>query len=269
MIKLTPTKAKRRERVLRPVHPSAAVRSAFTARLDRELAAMHASLIRHLPAAYRDAEPEMALDASAASQMRAFMRKFARRWQGRFNDLAPKMAEYFAKEAGDRVDGELKQMLRDAGFTVKFRPTRAQNDVLQATINENVSLIKSISSEHLTQVEGIVMRSVQTGRDLGTLSKALQDQYGVAKRRAAMIARNQNNMATATLTRVRQTELGITKARWLHSAGGKQPRPSHVEFSGKEYDIAKGAFLDGVWTWPGHEINCRCVSIPIIPGFDD
>lgn len=254
---------------LAPVLPSAAVRSAYTRRLDAELAAMQKSLMRYLVAAYRANSPEiMALDASPARELRAFMRKFARRWQSRFNDLAPKLAAYFATAAGDRVDGELKRMLREAGFTVKMQMTRTQNDVMQATIGENVELIKSIGAQHLAQVQGIVMRSVQEGRDLGTLTAALRDQFGVSQRRAANIARSQNNMATAALTRTRQTDLGITKAKWLHSAGGKTPRPEHVAFSGKTYDVAQGAWLEGKWTWPGREINCRCVSIPIIPGLD-
>lgn len=255
--------------VLKPVLPSAAVMTAYRKKLQAELEAMQRQLDRQLAAAYRDNPPEiMAMDASPARELRAFMRKFARRWQARFDALAPKLAEYFATAAADRVDGELRRMLRAAGFTARMQLTRSQNDVLQATIGENVDLIKSVAAQHLTQVQGIVMRSVQEGRDLGTLSKALQEQYGVARRRAELIARSQNNMATASLTRTRQLDLGITKARWLHSAGGKTPRPEHVAFSGKTYDVAKGAFLEGKWTWPGREINCRCVAIPIIPGLE-
>lgn len=253
---------------LGPLRPSAAIKSKYQARLEREIEDMHRSAMWFVRGAYDRAEPEMALDASPARELRAILRKWGRRWQARFDELSPKLAEYFATAAGERVDGELKRMLRKAGFTVRFKASRAQNDVLQATIAENVSLIKSIAENHLTQVEGIVMRSVQEGRDLATLSKALEGQYGVAKRRAAGIARSQNNMATASLTRVRQRELGIKQAKWLHSAGGKHPRPEHVAFSGKLYEVDKGAYLEGKWTWPGREINCRCVSIPVIPGFD-
>ncbi len=253
---------------LRAVRPSAAVRARYERKLDSEIVEMHRSLTFWLIQTYRANRPEIAQDASPASELRKALRKLARRWQSNFDRLGERLGEYFATAANDRVDGELKRMLRDAGFTVKFRMTRAQNDVLQATITEQVSLIKSIASRHLTNVEGIVMRSVQAGRDLGTLTKALEENYGVTRRRAANIARSQNNIATATLTRARQEELGITKARWLHSAGGKTPRPEHVAFSGKTYDVRKGAFLEGRWTWPGREINCRCVSVPVIPGFD-
>lgn len=140
-------------------------------------------------------------------------------------------------------------------------------DALEATVAENVSLIKSIGSQYLTAIEGHVMRSVTTGRDLAPLARRLELQYGVTRRRAALIARDQNNKATAVITRERQNELGI-KAIWLHSAGGKEPRPTHVANSGKVYDPKEGWFDPdvGEHIWPGTLINCRCVSKSVIPG---
>lgn len=215
---------------------------------------------------YRSNTPEMAKDASPAMELRRAMRKLRRRWLRRFDDGSQELAEWFAKDAADRSDRALAALLRKAGMSVKFTMTRAVNDANQAAIGENVGLIRSIPEQYLTQVEGHVMRSVQTGRDLGSLTRDLQESFGVTKRRAAFIARDQNNKATAVIVRARQKELGLTKAMWLHSAGGKHPRPEHVAMSGKMYDVEKGAFLEGKWTWPGHEINCRCVSRTVIPG---
>jgi SPP1 gp7 family putative phage head morphogenesis protein len=140
---------------------------------------------------------------------------------------------------------------------------------MRATVNANVALIKSIPQQYLHQVEGMVMRSVQEGRNLGDLSKDLQKQFGVTKRRAALIARDQNNKATAALSRVRQLDLGIEQAIWMHSGAGKHPRPTHVRNNGKKYNIAKGWFDPAVkrFIHPGTEIDCRCVSRPVIPGF--
>jgi hypothetical protein len=66
-----------------------------------------------------------------------------------------------------------------------------------------------------------------------------------------------------------QIKLGITHAIWMHSGGGKYPRPEHVRASNERlvYEIAKGAFLEGKWTWPGVEIDCKCVDRPVLPGF--
>jgi len=119
-------------------------------------------------------------------------------------------------------------------------------------------------------VQTDLMQSVQNGRDIEYLTKAIEKRTGITKRRAARIALDQNNKATAVMVRTRALELGVTKARWLHSAGGKTPRPEHVKFSGQTFDLAKGHDFnngEGV-VWPGTAINCRCVSVPIVPGFE-
>ena len=71
------------------------------------------------------------------------------------------------------------------------------------------------------------------------------------------------------MTRARQDELGITEAIWVHSGAGKHPRPTHVAMNGKKYDVNKGMWDPAVkrWIFPGEEINCRCISRSIIPGF--
>lgn len=250
-----------------PVRPNAGIRAAYRQKLDALIDEMSASVEYWVKAGYRSNPPEMAQDASPARELQAIVSKLGKRWQKRFNTAADELATYFATKAIDRSDAALRAILKKSGLSVEFTMTRAANDAYQAVVNENVSLIKSIPSQYFTQIEGSVMRAVQKGGDIGGLVKDLQDQYGVTKRRASLIARDQNAKAVATITRVRQTELGITKAIWLHSAGGKTPRPSHVAYSGKEYDIAKGAFIDGEWILPGEKINCRCCSRSIIVGF--
>lgn len=250
---------------LRAVRPSAAIRDKYQERLERELRAMQASMVRAVLAQYRREAPEIAQDASPARELKKLLRRRGRLWRARFRELAPKLAEYYATKVQERVDGELERMLRQHGLTVRFRMTRGLNDVLQANIAEQVNLITNLADDQLKRMEGAVMRSVSTGRDLQQLHQELEDSFGIAGRRAALIAKDQNNKATATLARARHLELGITEAKWLHSAGGKTPRPEHVAFSGKTYKLAQGAFLDGKWTHPGVEINCRCVSVPILP----
>jgi SPP1 gp7 family putative phage head morphogenesis protein len=252
---------------LAPVHPNQGIEMAFRRRLLALIDEMQQAILRHVTAQYPGANPFLAQDApDDVHRLRWEMDRLGRRWLDRFDVAAKEMAAYFATAAADRVDGALAASLRKAGISVRFQITPAIREALDATTAENVSLIKSIAQQHLGQVEQLVMRSVTAGRDVGGLKKDLQQQLGVTQRRAALIARNQNNMATATVCKTRQMELGITKAIWVHSSAGRKPRPDHVAFNGKEYDVKKGAYLEGVWTWPGREINCRCVSRSIIPG---
>ena len=260
--------------LLTPLRPSAAIAERYDARLAKLIATMHADILRTVTREYRANTPEIVLlaaDASPARAMQAALQKLGKRWLDRFDELAPRMAEYFATAVKDRVDATYRADLRRAGMTVRFKMTAAMNDAYQAVRAENVSLIRSIPEQHLTAVEGHVMRSVQRGRDLGGLTEALVDQFGVTKRRAARIARHQNNAATATMRVVRELELGITEGDWLHSAGGKTPRPPHVAFSRKRFKIAEGHdFHDGEGkVMPGVLLGCRCTWTAVVPGFDD
>lgn len=256
-----------KNKTIPPVRPNAGIEAAYRKRLDALVTEMAKSAAYWISAAYRANEPEMAQDASPARELIAVMKRLGRKWERRFDEAAPELAAYFATAASERSDAALRAILKRAGFAVDFNMTRAANDAYQAVVGENVSLIKSIPSEYFTEVEGLVLRSVQIGRDIGGLTQDLQARYEITKRRAALIARDQNNKATAVINRVRQKELGVTKAVWMHSGGGKKPRPGHVAYSGKEYDIEKGAYIDGAWILPGELINCRCVSRSVIPGF--
>lgn len=256
--------------VLRPVHPSAGIEAEYRRRLVALIAELDNSVAYWLKAAWRKNAPELAQDELPVETLRRAIRSLTRRWQAKFNDLAGDLASYFAQSVSQRSDAALKAALKRGGFTVDFKMTRAQRDVLNAVTHENVALIKSIPAQHLQKVEGAVMRSVSTGRDLGALTKELQQISGVTRKRAAFIAQSQNNLATSALTRARQIEIGVTEAVWQHSSGGKVPRRSHKANSGKTYDVNKG-WLDpdvGQYIFPGQLPRCRCVSKAVVRGFN-
>jgi len=250
-------------------NPNAGLAAAYRRKLAALLDEMHASVAYFILAAYRRTPPLFAADAaSPAAALAAEMAELGARWTDRFDRAAPEIADWFATAAKDRSDFALAASLRRAGMTVKFAMSPLVRDVMHASVAENVRVIKTIPAEYLGRVESAVLRSVTAGRDVGALARELSHGYGVSKVRARLIATHQNNMATATITRVRQTELGISQAYWLHSGGGNHPRPEHVAMSGKKYDVLRGAFLEGEWVWPGTAINCRCVTRSIVPGLD-
>lgn len=257
---------------LKPIHPAAPVRIAYQKRLDALIDEMGDSLLYWLKAAYRAEVPATVELAQDVLPLQAAFDKLRTRWLSRFDDLAESMADWLASGIRGRVDRTMRAGFRKAGLTVKFQQTKAMRQAFEAVRDENIALIKSIGAQHLEGVQVALSQSVNTGRDLQVLSDHLIKRVGITKRRAALIARDQNNKATAAMVRARALENGITKARWQHSAGGKTPRPDHVK-AGRDrlvYNIADGVdFSNGEGTvWPGTAINCRCVAIPIIPGFD-
>jgi len=245
-------------KVLRPVHANAGLSAEYKRRITALIDELHNSVRYWLGSAYRAKSPELAQDASPAETMRAAIRKLTRRWTERFYTAAKDLGAWFTKSVSQRSDAVLKKILKDAGISVDFQMTRAQNDVIRGTLNAQVGLIKSIPQHFLGQVEQAVMRSVQTGRDIGGLTKEIQAIAGVSKRRAAFIATSQNQMATASMTRARQIETGITTAVWRHSNAGKVPRRTHLAMNGREYDVAKGMWdsAENRHVLPGELIRC-------------
>jgi Phage Mu protein F like protein len=262
------------EKILRPVHPNAGLAAVYRKRLTDLITEMDESVRYWISAAYRANPPELAQDGVklahddiSSTFLRDSIRRLIRRWRKKFDKLAPKLARYFALSSSKRSDAKLKKMLSEHGIAVEWTMTRAMRDVLNATVNENVALIRSIPERYLSSVETLVMTAVATGRDLGPLSRELQNQFGVTKRRAAFIARDQVAKANAVLTRVRQQEIGITTAIWLHSKGGRVPRKTHLAMNGKRYNVAEGMYDPDPKVqrniWPGELINCFPGDMPV------
>ena len=256
--------------VLHPVRPSLAIELAYRKRLYAMIDAMAASVQHWVTSAYESNKPHsvvMAQDAwLPANMLKDALQRLANLWLHNFDETANELATYFATSVEQRNTKMLQSSLAKGGFAVQFHMTPAQLDIIEATINQNVALIKSIPQQYLTQVEGMVMRSVQTGRDVGGLAKDLEKQLGVTRRRAALIARDQSNKATSALNTARYKELGIKTAIWMHSHSGRYPRPTHVAMNNKPYDVSKGMWDKdvGEWVFPGSLVNCKCVARPVI-----
>jgi hypothetical protein len=299
----------KREKLLRPVRPNAGIEREYRRRLDKLICEMAASYSHWIKACYRKNEPIMAmamdserrswakeitsatiidpktekrgdtievgpvwlaLDATPASQLKMEVNRLARHWNKRFNEASKELAAYFTLSASRRSDAALRKILKDGGWSVQFKLTAAMKDIKAATIAENVALIKSIPQQYHTEVQGLVMRSVTAGRDIGYLADELYKRFDITRNRAAFIARDQSNKMTSAFQRARQIELNLTEGIWLHSAGGKEPRPTHVRQSGKRFSIKEGwpdPALGGKRIWPGTEPNCRCVWKPVVKGF--
>ena len=260
---------KRKPVTLRAVYANRGVEAWYRKQLQSAITDMARSMLVHIRAAYNNSDNPLATDAPNSTYLlRKALEKWGGMWTRKLNKMSLDLADQFAKRAGKVTEQQVGQAFREAGFTVKFRPTQASVAAYKTIAAQQVGLIRSIPQQYLTAVQTRVFDSVMKGADMATLAAELQQAYGVSFRRAALIARDQNNKAKAVIENTRRQELGITEAIWQHSGAGKEPRPEHVAFNGKRYDLAKGAYLEGKWTLPGMEINCRCTSRAIIPGFD-
>lgn len=140
----------------------------------------------------------------------------------------------------------------------KLRPT------VEEFTKRNVDLIKSIPKEAM---EGLRHALVAAGLEKGVrperLAKMLEERYGVAQRRAQLIATDQVGKLMSSLTEERHRELGVTKYRWRTSRDNRVRR-LHVRREGKVFsydDPPNEVSGDG---HAGSAVRCRCWQEPII-----
>ena len=258
-------------RTLRPVRPPVAIERAYHKKIRSMLREMNRSLYFWLRAEYRKAEPEIVGD-SATTDLRAKLRKLTRVWQKKFDEESTIIATWFATEVQKHTTRNLQNQMKrtklvDLGFDLKFAyHSRKERAIFNSIVEQNVNLIKSIASEHLTKVQGVVLRGIETGHDLSRMTEDLEEGFGVSERRAAMIARDQTAKASNNLSRQRLMDYGVKKGKWMHTSSGKTYRDSHVQMDGEIYDLEQGCYDDdyGDYVQPGELVNCHCVCIPVI-----
>jgi uncharacterized protein with gpF-like domain len=160
--------------------------------------------------------------------------------------------------------------------TVKFDSSTV-SETVKADLLRNIQLLDGLERKHVPQIYESALCSVSAGGDLHLLCTALMKIEGMTKSRAAEIARSLNNKATAIINSDRRASLGITHAIWMYpnapcmkspkrpTAADVQQDAAHRSANGKRYEISKGLFVDGKWTWPGAEEGCKCSSRSVLP----
>jgi SPP1 gp7 family putative phage head morphogenesis protein len=213
----------------------------------------------------------VAEDESIAAQAKkltnALINKFSQLFSSKSGDLAKNMLEDAKTSSAWKLKGSLKDLSKEVSLNTSVVP-KGMEEVSQATINENVNLIKSIPQKYLANVSGAVMRSITAGNGLYDLLPELKKYSGETDRRVTNLALDQTRKAYNNINKQRMQKLGIKKFKWLHSGGSQHPRKSHMAISGNIYSFddlpLKGeeGFVNG--QIPGQAINCRCTMTPII-----
>ena len=177
--------------------------------------------------------------------------------------LSPSALDAAASEIGSSVAGFNRRDLDrvfEAAIGVGLPATEpGLADVLAGFVADNARRIKNLTNEALDRVESTVLAGFRRGRSNAEIAKGVREAFGVSKRRAKLIARDQVASLNGELTQIRQTRMGVTSYIW-RSSRDERVRPSHEDFDGQTFTWAEGS-PEG---HPGEPINCRCVAEPVL-----
>lgn len=150
-------------------------------------------------------------------------------------------------------------------------------DEIQAFVHENASLIKTIPTEHLSDIEQMIFRESRRGASPGEIKAKITELFGQADRSAALIARDQISKFNGRLSELRQTASGVTDYIWRTVEDGRVRTLSnssgysdHAHLEGEQFSwknppvtVFKGKRA-GERNHPGQDINCRCYPEPVL-----
>jgi len=137
---------------------------------------------------------------------------------------------------------------------------------LELFVSDNVKLIKSVAFGQLEDLKGVVTRGARAGLRHTEVAKQIEQQFGVTKRRAAVIARDQVGKLNGEMNQLRQQNLGVRRYRWS-SSQDERVRDSHRKLNGTIQLWSTPPVVNertGERGHPGQPIQCRCSAIPII-----
>lgn len=259
---------------LRSVKPNAGLRDAYAKKLKALIRQMAADVAGELQAIYEEEEAQIAFDAKLkkplpATKLQKMLERLRQKWDVEVLKFSDPTANWFVTKASSYVDRAQNSAIKAAGiqgFDIRFDKGTISKDAFEALVSQNTSLIKSVSRKYLDDVEGSVMRAVTAGRDVAQLKKDLSERYGVTRRRAEFIARDQCNKVTEGLARANDIETGVEEAVWIHIPGKQTSRESHKEMDGKKFDLSKGMYDRevGRYVMPGELPGCQCTYQPVL-----
>lgn len=260
---------KPRRAVLRPIAATVACQKgleAITLRILREGAARVSADV--LPAAI----------SARAQMMRDDLNWFERAMRGLW-DLFAGLADGAREAIRDTLETEEQRHSRrfneaaraaigiDLG---KVIVGEGIGNTIEAAVQRNVALIRGLTGDVAKRIETALLDALTKGLNNAEIAKILTREFGIGRRRAALIARDQAASFNGDLNRIRQTALGVTEYVWSTSLDervrgnpeGRYPnaRPSHWDREGKTFKWSSPP-SDG---HPGQPINCRCTARAVI-----
>lgn len=221
---------------------------------------------------YKNNLSSIIFDYDFPSQLNDLINSIGKKWEERFSYYS----SFFAKKTINNIEKHnqtrFKKLVEKNPFLLGKNAINERKKMLQiveASVQENVGLIKSIPKKFHDQIQGSVMRSMAQGGNIAGLVKDLKKISNQTTKRIELIARDQTAKATALVDRAKAEELGFTTGIWKKSIAGKTHRKEHAAVDGKEFDLKKGMLIQGKYTFPRMEINCKCSYKLIMKKYDE
>lgn len=261
-----------------PLTPAETVAARYAARMTKLIERMAKETKRDVLASLREnGVPEHAvMDASPANQVQIVFNGLKRKWDQAFGRIASDAALAMMDETALDSEKKLGESLKDLSGDITLDVSAISGElktILDASIKENIELIKRVPSKYFDQMQADVMRSIQNGNGLQDLIPAFEKREVQVKNWAQNVALDQTRKAFNGINKGRMQSAGLNEFEWVHGGGSNHPREYHRDvLDGKIFSFDPNAdnylpHLDGPGKGergiPGQAPFCRCTMRPV------
>jgi len=145
--------------------------------------------------------------------------------------------------------------------------------IVHRWVDENVLKIKTLPQNTLDEMQQIILHGFKSGSTIRDITKEIQREYGVTRRRARTLARDQIATLNSQITKAQQQDAGCNRYRWSDSRDSRV-RECHHALNGKIFSWddppemwyttkKRGVVRTGRRCHPGEDYCCRCIAIPV------
>lgn len=272
--------AESREATLKgdPLKPNEKSMQREVDRVDGILNLMARDVTRQVTKLYTSglAKESVAMDASLSAQTSILMNALAKKWEKRFNEFAKEFSKGMVGRQTKNTALDLRNSLEkiSGGLTIQTDTmSQRTKDIARASIEQSISLIKSIQTDYIAEVREGLMRSItDSSQNYSSLTESVNElltgRYRVQRNKAKNVVLDQTRKVYQGLSDQRMRDAGVTSYEWVHTGGSKQPRSYHRDvLNGQVFDLNDPPVIDlrtGEKGHPGDAINCKCIKRPVV-----
>lgn len=141
----------------------------------------------------------------------------------------------------------------------------ARNRITEDYTDNINTFVDNWSSEAVERLRLKVEEQTVQGFRADKMAAIIQSEYGITKKRAKFIARQETSLLVSKYRQVRYEQAGINQYRWSTSQD-ERVRKDHRDLNNRIFSWDSPPIVDkatGRKAHPGEDFMCRCVALPI------
>jgi len=194
------------------------------------------------------------------------LKQLEHKYKAIFDSKSQDWANRISSSAFTASDHQFRESLKDISKDIsigKLELSDGIKQVFKLSVDDNVSLFKTIPAQFHSKVSNVVYNAISGGQGAYDIAKTIRQFDNQTRNYTQLRTMDQSRKAFSALSRERMINAGVKKFQWFHVGGTEHPRKLHQELNGKVFNIDNPPYIGDmyqqrIYGYPAQLPNCRC-----------